>query len=287
MVKRRSRKRTRKTNKKLRRNNKSKRRTNKRYKKKMRGGMEAATATPDPPDSYLCPITQEIMKDPVADLDGYSYERSAITEWLERNGTSPITRKPLSVDKLFPNKALENAIKEWKEKNRIEVPTPAPSPARARAPSPAPAPSRAPAAAALNVDRAIPDNHPRRKWEEWKARYAPGEVQEPRFEVDQVTFTLDNLNIEDRYLVGIGNYPEAPVRYTEEFVITDFNYTESDERFMCEVILSNHPDKIEFIYNNPVSSRVGSYDGERGGWTTRWRSIAGGEVITCSLIPDP
>ena len=67
MVKRISRKRTRR-NKTLRRNNKtpcrnnkSKRRTNKRYKKKMRGGMEAAATTPESevraeelPDNFIC-----------------------------------------------------------------------------------------------------------------------------------------------------------------------------------------------------------------------------------------
>ena len=34
------------------------------------------------PDEYLCPITTEIMTDPVTTLDGFTYERAAIAEWL-------------------------------------------------------------------------------------------------------------------------------------------------------------------------------------------------------------
>lgn len=40
--------------------------------------------------SFYCPITQELMTDPVVDPDGNSYERSAIEAWLKNNSTSPI-----------------------------------------------------------------------------------------------------------------------------------------------------------------------------------------------------
>jgi hypothetical protein len=35
------------------------------------------------PDEYLCPITGEMMSDPVIALDGHSYERSAIEKWFK------------------------------------------------------------------------------------------------------------------------------------------------------------------------------------------------------------
>ena len=41
------------------------------------------------PDSYLCPITRELMVDPVVGPDGISYERAAITRWLQYNNESP------------------------------------------------------------------------------------------------------------------------------------------------------------------------------------------------------
>eukprot|EP01112_Ceratiomyxa_fruticulosa_P020975 TRINITY_DN7285_c0_g2_i1.p1 TRINITY_DN7285_c0_g2~~TRINITY_DN7285_c0_g2_i1.p1 ORF type:complete len:812 (-),score=239.44 TRINITY_DN7285_c0_g2_i1:113-2548(-) len=62
------------------------------------------------PPSFICPLTQEVMKDPVVDPEGNSYERSAIEAWLKNNATSPITRSPLTLDNLIPNRALHDAI---------------------------------------------------------------------------------------------------------------------------------------------------------------------------------
>ena len=48
-----------------------------------------------PPD-FICPITQEIMRDPVIALDGHSYERTAITQWFGLGRIkSPLTNAPL------------------------------------------------------------------------------------------------------------------------------------------------------------------------------------------------
>ena len=37
----------------------------------------------DVPDEFLCPISQEIMQDPVICSDGSSYERKVIEKWFE------------------------------------------------------------------------------------------------------------------------------------------------------------------------------------------------------------
>lgn len=50
-----------------------------------------------------CPITQVFMKDPVIAQDGRTYERQAITEWLRNNRTSPMTRQPMSINRLKPD----------------------------------------------------------------------------------------------------------------------------------------------------------------------------------------
>ena len=39
----------------------------------------------------MCPITDEIMRDPVIAADGHTYERRAITEWFAHHDTSPNT----------------------------------------------------------------------------------------------------------------------------------------------------------------------------------------------------
>uniref|UniRef100_A0A7S2NUF9 VWFA domain-containing protein n=1 Tax=Leptocylindrus danicus TaxID=163516 RepID=A0A7S2NUF9_9STRA len=54
----------------------------------------------------ICPITHQKMIDPVIDPEGNTFERSAIVEWLQENGTSPITRTPMSINDLMPNRAL-------------------------------------------------------------------------------------------------------------------------------------------------------------------------------------
>ncbi|KFM60500.1 WD repeat, SAM and U-box domain-containing protein 1, partial [Stegodyphus mimosarum] len=43
---------------------------------------------------FYCPITQEVMRNPVVAADGYSYEKCAIQEWLESGrDTSPMTNE--------------------------------------------------------------------------------------------------------------------------------------------------------------------------------------------------
>jgi len=64
------------------------------------------------PDEFVCPITFEVMQDPVCASDGHTYERSAIGEVLalpEERRRSPLTREPLQAS-LFPNRALKSRI---------------------------------------------------------------------------------------------------------------------------------------------------------------------------------
>jgi hypothetical protein len=69
----------------------------------------------EPSATFICAITHELMLDPVIDPDGNSYERRAIESWLQQNGTSPITRSPLSTNDLRPNRALKQAIDEYRQ----------------------------------------------------------------------------------------------------------------------------------------------------------------------------
>ena len=67
------------------------------------------------PASFFCPITGDVLVDPVVAGDGHTYEREAILEWLRRRRESPLTRQPLDVAGLNPNIALRKAIEEWNE----------------------------------------------------------------------------------------------------------------------------------------------------------------------------
>ena len=61
-------------------------------------------------DDFTCPITRTIMKDPVIGTDGFTYERSAIEAWLQKNKKSPITRAAMYEFELVPNRAVRAAI---------------------------------------------------------------------------------------------------------------------------------------------------------------------------------
>ena len=73
------------------------------------------------PTAYLCSLTLMLMKDPVVTADGYSYDRSAITRWLEDHNTSPRTGAVLPNNNLIPNVDLRLAIEEFEEKQTSSI----------------------------------------------------------------------------------------------------------------------------------------------------------------------
>jgi hypothetical protein len=58
-----------------------------------------------------CPITQQVMNDPVLCDDGHHYERSAIERHLQTSNLSPVTRQPIrgTVKEDFTMKAIIDA----------------------------------------------------------------------------------------------------------------------------------------------------------------------------------
>jgi hypothetical protein len=75
------------------------------------------TVRKEPKPGFLCPITQEIMLDPVIlTSSGHTYEREAIMQWVNQNGTDPLTREAVSVHQLIPNRALKDTIHAWLKK---------------------------------------------------------------------------------------------------------------------------------------------------------------------------
>jgi len=70
---------------------------------------EATTA----PDALCCPISMEIMRDPVIAADGHTYERADIELWFANNNTSPKTGAVLPHVSLIPNHALKAMISDF------------------------------------------------------------------------------------------------------------------------------------------------------------------------------
>ena len=78
-------------------------------------GPSQASEAREVPDEFVCPITTEIMTDPVSTLDGFTYERAAITEWLRTKDTSPKTGATLESKALIPNLMARSMIRAFNE----------------------------------------------------------------------------------------------------------------------------------------------------------------------------
>jgi hypothetical protein len=69
------------------------------------------------PDEFLCPITYELMEDPVVCADGHTYERAAVTEWLATHDRSPKCNTVLEHKFLIPNHSMRKQIMEYRDRN--------------------------------------------------------------------------------------------------------------------------------------------------------------------------
>ena len=77
---------------------------------------QAPADCPRPPEDLCCPITQELLRDPVLAADGFTYERSAIAAWLARQAAagqparSPMTGAPLAHAQLTANRLARSLV---------------------------------------------------------------------------------------------------------------------------------------------------------------------------------
>lgn len=75
------------------------------------------------PDDFKCPISLDLMKDPVIIATGQTYERLCIQKWLESGKkTCPKTGVSLTHTHLTPNHVLRSVIAEWCTVHGVEMP---------------------------------------------------------------------------------------------------------------------------------------------------------------------
>ncbi|CAE6970645.1 PUB36 [Symbiodinium sp. CCMP2592] len=60
---------------------------------------------------FICPITHDVMTDPVVCADGYTYERTAISRWFETSRKSPVTGQSLPHVEMVPNQSVRTLLK--------------------------------------------------------------------------------------------------------------------------------------------------------------------------------
>ncbi len=65
------------------------------------------------PDAFHCPITMEIMDNPVVASDGHTYEQSALAHILRTTRKSPLTRETLNCNIMIPNINLKKRIRNY------------------------------------------------------------------------------------------------------------------------------------------------------------------------------
>ncbi|XP_054795606.1 U-box domain-containing protein 44-like isoform X1 [Prosopis cineraria] len=74
-------------------------------------------------DAFVCPLTKQVMRDPVTLETGQTFEREAIEKWFKeckesgRKLVCPLTLKELKSIELNPSIALRNTIEEWTARN--------------------------------------------------------------------------------------------------------------------------------------------------------------------------
>ena len=68
---------------------------------------------PDYPPEFCCPITHDLLVDPVLASDGHTYERSALAQHMRRSRISPMTRVPLNME-VAPNIAMRNIVEQYR-----------------------------------------------------------------------------------------------------------------------------------------------------------------------------
>lgn len=67
------------------------------------------------PELFLCPISREVMENPVLASDGHVYERSQIESWLLEHDTSPMTNIAMRPE-VAPVLSLRSEIQDFKQR---------------------------------------------------------------------------------------------------------------------------------------------------------------------------
>ncbi|XP_043724043.1 U-box domain-containing protein 45-like [Telopea speciosissima] len=76
-----------------------------------------------PPEELRCPISLQLMYDPVIISSGQTYERICIEKWFsDGHRTCPKTQQQLSHQSLTPNYCVKGLVSSWCEHNGVPVP---------------------------------------------------------------------------------------------------------------------------------------------------------------------
>ncbi|CAI5460521.1 unnamed protein product [Closterium sp. Yama58-4] len=85
-----------------------------------------AASIPSPrvsfPQEFICPLSSEVMRDPVIISSGKSFERVYIERWFAQGRTTcPKTGETLAHQMLTPNEALQKLISDWCKSHMVTL----------------------------------------------------------------------------------------------------------------------------------------------------------------------
>ncbi len=70
----------------------------------------------EPPEDYFCPISKEIMVDPViACKGGHVFEKTVIEQWLKTHKTCPTCRCSVDAKEIRLNRYMKGEIQRWRQ----------------------------------------------------------------------------------------------------------------------------------------------------------------------------
>ena len=72
----------------------------------------------DVPEELLCPLTHELLIDPVMTEDGHTYERAVLERWLSSHDTDPLTGVVMRDRTLRPNVLVRGMCRKWNDRGR-------------------------------------------------------------------------------------------------------------------------------------------------------------------------
>ncbi|KAF5738240.1 RING/U-box superfamily protein with ARM repeat domain isoform 1 [Tripterygium wilfordii] len=87
---------------------------------------QSQSCSPVPiPADFCCPLSLELMTDPVIVASGQTYERAFIKNWIDLGLTvCPKTRQTVARTNLIPNYTVKALIATWCESNNVKLPDP-------------------------------------------------------------------------------------------------------------------------------------------------------------------
>lgn len=69
------------------------------------------------PKEFECPVTYELMRDPLVASDGHTYDAASLKRWFSENKDNDYVKSPITLVPLMPyafrNIKLNQAIQEW------------------------------------------------------------------------------------------------------------------------------------------------------------------------------